>query len=483
MRDAVELNIIEKATGAAQQRRILAAPSGATDVAHDVSPDCTITGMHRAWPAFAVAVLIATVVASPAGAQVFFSAEPHAPVSIGPLFVAGTAARDAGPMTVNVTWNLVGPSGRRPTAQVLHLFWPAEIAAGTAPGDADAELLRYVDSRGFAPTISGRLLLRARDRSQLGLPTPADPVDVTASFVSFVRRGAPAQAGSGSLVRIPWTPELGNPHFVVTLALPLRGVVGPKPATWLEETFWGRRNVVTMSWGDVGSLPLYPLYFENRDRIVHLAREYSLLVVSFPDADHLRIEEIAPAAAVRRGSRVRTGTETVSIPINTADDATPQTLKVQFAYFSGWFAWRPVMISLGLLVLGNVTGLMILSGRVSHLVRSRLRFRRAGDTGGSTSILAPGALEDIRPGETTYDDVVRRLGPPDEQGLRLGDGDRRTLIYRATRRVPEPGFAVGRLTTIRHWDVERHEVEIAVDGGRARDVLVRVRRSRTPSPE
>src|SRR5581483_2915090 len=176
VRDAVELNIIEKATGAAQQRRILAAPSGATDVAHDVSPDCTITGMHRAWPAFAVAVLIATVVASPAGAQVFFSAEPHAPVSIGPLFVAGTAARDAGPMTVNVTWNLVGPSGRRPTAQVLHLFWPAEIAAGTAPGDADAELLRYVDSRGFAPTISGRLLLRARDRSQLGLPTPADPV-------------------------------------------------------------------------------------------------------------------------------------------------------------------------------------------------------------------------------------------------------------------------------------------------------------------
>lgn len=438
--------------------------------------------MRSAWAPLTVTVLVLLWAVGAADAQVFFSAEPRAPLTIGPLFVVGTASPDIGAMTVTVAWNVV-PASRRPVAQDLHLFWPAEVASATAGGDADPELVRYVEARGFATTGSGRLVLRSRNRSQLGLPGPSEPVAVTASYVSFVRKGAPTQAGAGSLVRIPWTAELGDPRFVLNLALPLRGIVGPKPATWLEEIFWGRRNVVTLSWGDVGSLALYPLYFENRDRILHLAREYSMMLVNFPDADHLRIEEIAPAGAVRRGSRARAGTETVAIALNTADDATPQALKVQFAYFSGWFAWRPVMILLGLLVLGNVTGLILLSGRLSQLVRARLRFRGPADRGGEGPILAPGTLDSIRPGQTTYDDVVHRLGPPDEHRRRVGDGDRSTLVYRATRRVAEPGFAVGRLTTVRHWDIERHEVEIDVEGGWARDLRVRVRRSRAGSPE
>jgi hypothetical protein len=440
--------------------------------------------MRRAWFLLAVAVLLLVGAAPDARAQVFFGAEPRPRLAIGPLFVAGTAPVDASPITVNVTWNVVPTSGGRPEPQELHLFWPAEIANATASGEPDPKLVDYVQTRGFAPTASGRLLLRSRDRSQLGLPMPPEQLTATASYVSFVRRGAPLQAGAGSLVRIPWTPQLGDPRYVLTLGLPLRGVVAPKPATWFEEMFWGRRNVVALSWGDVGSLALYPLYLEHREHILHLAREYSLLVVTFPDADHLRIEEIAPTGAVRRGSRVRTGSETVSVALNTVDDATPQALKVQFAYFSGWFAWRPVMISIGLLVLGNLTGLMILSGRLSQLVRSRLRFGGAGEAeGGNGAILAPGVLESIRPGETSYEDVVRRLGPPDEHRLRLGDGNQRTLVYRATRHVPKPGFTVGRLTTVRHWDIERHEVEIDLDGGCARDVKVQVRRSRAPSPE
>ena len=40
-------------------------------------------------------------------------------------------------------------------------------------------------------TGSGRLALRTRSQSQLGLPTSADDLPVTASYVSFVRRDAP----------------------------------------------------------------------------------------------------------------------------------------------------------------------------------------------------------------------------------------------------------------------------------------------------
>src|SRR5205814_7413216 len=113
-----------------------------------------------------------------------------------------------------------------------------------------------------------------------------------------------------------------------------------------------------------GSIAFYPLYHEHRDRIVPLAREYSRLLVSFPDADHLRIEGIEPVAALRRGSRLRAGSEPVSLPLNTVD-AARQSLKVQYAYYRGLFAWRPVLISLGVLVLGNLTGLLMVSGRLS----------------------------------------------------------------------------------------------------------------------
>jgi hypothetical protein len=422
------------------------------------------------------------VAASDVAAQVFVATAPRPDFTIGPLFVVATAPADlAAPVSVSITWNLVLRDGSRPHDQPLALLWPGDIAAATAAGAVEPALVNYVESRGFSSTTSGRLALRARNQSQLGLPTPAEDLPVTASYVSFVRRDAPPTAGSGALIWIPPTPHLGDPRWVLNLTFPARGMIAPKPATWLEDVFWGRRNALALSWGDVGSIAFYPLYHEHRDRIVHLAREYSRLLVSFPDADHLRIEGVEPASAVRRGSRLRAGSETVSLPLNTVDPA-PQTLKVQYAYYRGVFAWRPVLISIGLLVLGNLTGLLMVSGRLSALVRARLRVAR-GATAPDAAPLAPERLAEIRPGESTYDDVVRICGLPDEQHQRLTDGGRRTLVYRSTRRHPERGVRVGWLTTVRHWDIERYEVDIEMDGARVQDVLIRVRRLRASSPD
>jgi len=438
--------------------------------------------MPRAWGGLALA---AALLAAPAdaAAQVFIAASSRPDFTIGPLFVGATAAADvAAAVTVTVTWNL-GPvrSEQRPPPQRLALMWPAEIAAATAQGLADPALVNYVESRGFTSTGSGRLTLRARSQSQLGLLTPADELPVSASYVSFVRRDAPPQAGTGSLVWIPPTPQMGDPRWVLNLAFPLRGLITPKPATWLEDVFWGRRNVLAVSWGDVGSIAFYPLYHEHRESIVHLAREYSRVLVSFPDADHLRIEQIEPAAATRRGSRLRAGVETVTLPLNTTDSA-PQVLKVNYAYYRGVFAWRPVLISIGLLILGNLTGLMMASGRVAALVRARLRVGR-GKAVGEPNRITPERLAEIRPGETTYEELVRLCGPPDEQHQRVAAGARRTLVYRATQRRPERGLSVGWLTTVRHWDIERYEAEIELDGDRVRDVVIHVRRSRASSPD
>jgi hypothetical protein len=438
--------------------------------------------MRRAWGGLAIAAALLAAAPDDVAGQVFVATSPRPDVAIGPLFVGAIAPSDlAAPVNLTVTWNLVQPRGARPYAQTLALLWPAEIAAATAPGGADPALVNYVESRGFTSTGSGRLALRARNQSQLGLPTPADDLPASASYVSFVRRDAPPQAGTGSLIWIPPTPQLGDQRWVLSLTFPVRGMIAPKPATWLEDVFWGRRNALALSWGDVGSIAFYPLYHEHRERIVHLAREYSRLLVSFPDADHLRIEGIEPAAAVRRGSRLRAGTETVSLPLNTVD-AAPQTLKVQYAYYRGVFAWRPVLISLGLLILGNLTGLLMVSGRLSTLVRARLRVARRAPAREPTT-LTPERLAEIRPGESTYDDVVRLVGLPDEQHHRVAAGARRTLVYRATRRRPERGLRVGWLTTVRHWDIERYEVEIELDGERVCDVVIRVRRLRASSPD
>jgi hypothetical protein len=142
--------------------------------------------MRFAWVRVSVSVLVLLSAVDAAEAQVFFGGEPRASLTIGPLFVVGTASPDIGAMTVTVAWNVVPASGRA-VAQDLYLFWPAEVVSATAVGDADPEVVRYVEARGFAPTGSGRLVVRSRNRSQIGLPGPADPVGVTASYVSFVR--------------------------------------------------------------------------------------------------------------------------------------------------------------------------------------------------------------------------------------------------------------------------------------------------------
>src|SRR5262249_24233389 len=204
-----------------------------------------------------------------------------------------------------------------------------------------------------------------------------EPLADAASFVPFARKG-PVQAGPGTYIKVPWNPKLADPLAVMSLSMSFRNLIGPKPATWWEELFWGRRYVLAAGFGDVGSLalPLFLLYFEHRDRLVHLAREFSLVIVAFADSDHLRIEEVAPASATRRLSRVRAGAEVVTMPLVAAEGITPQLLKVQFSYFSGRIAWRPILVSLVLLMLGNLAGFILLSKAATRFARTRLHLRR-----------------------------------------------------------------------------------------------------------
>ena len=391
--------------------------------------------MIKPWVALAV-VLCAAAPAVSEG-QVFLASEPNPDFMIGPLFVAANVSPGLGPVTVNLSWSLTTKSGRRAldVGQDLYLLWPGEIAQDTAPGPADPAVVREIERRGFAVAGSGRLMLRTRDRMQVGTAALGEPIDVAASYVSFARAGS--QSGAVTYIKIPWTPRLADPLSLVALALPLRGLVVPKVGTWLDELFWGRRYVLTTGFGDLGppALGLFALYYERRDRVVHLAREYSLVIANFGDSDHLKIEEISPATAVRRQSRVRAGGEVVALTLLPSEDITAQSLRVQFQYFGGRINWRPVIVSAIVILVTNFAGVLILSKDVSRRIRRRIRARRrfavspASRNGTAPSRETVGALI---PAGSSYDDVVARLGRPDAEHERVTPPGRRTMIYRGT---------------------------------------------------
>jgi len=443
--------------------------------------------VHRArrlWLAFSFALVIG--VPAPAVAQVFLASKPQPNFSIGPLFVVVNVRPELSPLTVTLSWSLTPMAGLRATdlqPQDLYLLWPSEVVEATAPGPADPALTRELEQRGFTVVAHGRLALASRDRMEIGTATPLTPLPQVASFVTFVRRGGPAQVGPSTFVEIPWTPKMADPLAVTVLSMGARGLVTPKPATWFEEAFWGRRWVLNAGFGDIGSPvnPVFPLYFEHRERVVRLGREFAVVVANFSDADHLRIEEIGPASATRRPSRLRAGAEIVTMPLAPSEGVMPQFLKVQFSYFSGAIAWRPIVVSIVLLALSNVAGFILLSRDVSAFFRARLHVRGRDEpeflrvTGGT---LPPSLAERIVPGSTNEAEVRALCGVPDEEGHRRGSGLRRTLIYRGARRLARPRMALGRLTRVDHWEEEQHELEVELDADRVSAVQSRVRRAK-----
>jgi hypothetical protein len=397
---------------------------------------------------------------SESSAQIFLASKPHPDFSVGPLFVIANVSPDLS-VTVNISFSLTLRPGAVHAAmeQDLFLLWPAEVAESTVAGPADPALARDLHDT-LVVLSSGRLTLRSRDRTLVGTGQLGEALPEVASYVTVTRRGPLAsQVGPVSYIKIPWTPKLTDPLTVTTLVMPLRGLVMPKPASWVAQTFWGRRWILTVGFGDLGPpvMPLYSIYFDHRDRVVRLAREFSQVMATFADSDHLLIDEVEPAAATRRPSRVRAGSEVVALVLNPVDGIAPQNMKVQFSYFSGRIAWRPIVVSIALLLLTNIGGALMFGREMFGVARARRRARAAagrmraewltGDAQAATLV-----------GRATYEDIVARWGPPDEDRERLSIPGRRTLVYRARN------------------NGQTHEVEIEITNGRVTEIERRVHR-------
>ena len=418
-------------------------------------------------------------------AQAFIASRAHPEFGIGPLFVSVTVGKDAvrpahRPVTVTVTWNLVLPEHRaaKDMAQDLYLLWPGEVPGAGGDERADPRLLAQVDALGFRSKESGRLRLSGGQRSDLGTGAEFRPLG-QAPFVTFADGGAVRGSTGATVIRVPWVSELGSPDWLVRLQIPVRDVIVPRPVTWIENLFWGRWYVVTLAFGDLDSLALYPFYFGVRDRVVPVAGDFSMLLIDFADARRLRVDDTVPASALRRQGERGDDRATISNALAPSRGLLSQLLKVDFTYAPQRLPARPLLVSAALVVLGGIlrwlfTPAMAVIGRT---LRARILLGRtaAGRYHGTTP--SAQALAQIRPGETTYEDVRRLFGPGAEERVSLPGRQPLAVVYRERRVIPRRGWSLGWVATVRSWDLEDHEVEISFERDRVRDVQARVRRS------
>jgi hypothetical protein len=436
-------------------------------------------------------VLAALVVASvPAGAhaQLFLGSRPEPSLTVGPLFVKATVTPALDVVTIDVLWTLNVPSDRSAAdlEQTIYLLWPGEIAPDPSAGKADPTLNRYLEARGFTVIEDGRVSLVSRSAYQMESDAPPEKI-AGVPFASFVRQGgALGLTAPGSYIQVPWHPKMVNRAWLMNLQFHARGFLKAKPATWVESTFWGNRHRVELGFNDVRSRALFPLYFEQRDRVLRLAEDPSQLVVNFAEADRLKIDDIAPAIATRRRHESLERTEVVSRFLDASEAIVPQTLAVQFGYFSGLQSWAPILIPVLFFVLGNAMRPLIetLSRKLGHFYVTRIRFWSPtsppqDDTG---VVLSREQVARIVPGQTTRDEVLAIAGGAPEEFEQLDAPDRRTLIFRGEHAVPRRSRRFGWVTAVDAWIVELHEVEVELERDVVRDVRARVRRTQLPTP-
>jgi hypothetical protein len=122
------------------------------------------------------------------------------------------------------------------------------------------------------------------------------------------------------------------------------------------------------------------------------------------------------------------------------------------------------------------------SREFSGVLRRKLHVgsARAGKSTRHTGVvISPDVLAAIRPGESTYADVVRLCGRPEEETEEQGASPRRSLVYRGRRTMPDRRLNLGWVATVNGWNAEEHEVVVTLDGDRVSDVRSLVKRTRT----
>ncbi len=435
-------------------------------------------------------VLLAALVLAPAHAQaqIFLASRPDPPFAIGPLTIRATVTPSLAPVELEVRWALDIPPGKSRIGieQDVFLLWPGEVTSPLGGAAGDKALAQYVEKRGFAVIGDGRLPLYAQNIYAEGVEARPKPVG-EAAYVTFVQDShALGLSPAATWIRLPWTPQMANVTYMMSLPMRVGGVIKPRQLHWYESVFTGERHQFALSFNEVRDRPIFPMYAEHRDRAIHLAEAPAELVVHFTNADHLRIEQVYPPTSIRRLSETLESTEVVSLFMGSAEGIVPQHMTVQFGYFSRLQGLMIVLIPLLLLAAGPALGPAIARAMPGLLARVRARLH-VGASGARPRargvVLGPETLDRIVPGKTSREDILRLCGTEVEEEEQLDRPDRRVLVYRGWRAAPETRRRMKWVATVEAWEIFAQEVRIEMERDVVKNVQVRIRRSRGPNPE
>jgi hypothetical protein len=445
--------------------------------------------MMRSLPrvlATGAAVVALVLLAAPASAQLFFSTQPNSGFHIGPLIVRANVNPGDPTAHVNVLWSVVPPSTRTAGAQPqdFYFLWSGEVIGDAALGKPDAELAKMVTALGFEVTGEGRLPLYEQSLTDPDAASKAELVRGGVPYVTFVQYGgALGLSPPATWIRIPWSPRLPDPRWLMDLRFHSPSLIKPKKGSWVEAAVLGEKYIVSMSFNEVRDRPMFQMYFAHRDRAVRLADAPAELAVNFSHSDELKIDEVFPRNTIRRISETLESTEVVSLFLDTSEGISPQQVTVQYGYFSKLQAAALVALPAIFLALGYAVGPAL--ARVGGFVGGRLvanvrlgRWNRVPPGREMGTIVPPEAVAQIIPGKTTLAEVLALCGPDPEERDRFAPERRRTLVYRGKRTQPAAGRVFGWFFTVRHVEVEEHVVTIELDGDRVRNVQADVSRSR-----
>jgi len=434
--------------------------------------------------------LVALVAPATAHAQVFIASVADPAFAIGPLVIRAAVTPALTPVDLEIRWGLdVDPGkSRAGLEQDIFLLWPGEVTSPLGPAPGDKALEKYVEARGFSVIGGGKLPLYAQNIYAEGVEAAPKPLGQV-PYVTFVQDShALGLSPPGTWIRIPWTRQMADVTFMMSLRMRVSGVIRPRQAHFFETLFTGERHQFSLSFNEVRDRPLFPMYAEHRDRVIRLADAPAELVVHFTNSEHLRIEQVYPPTSMRRLSETMESTEVVSLFMGAGEGVVPQHLAVQFGYFSRLQGAMIVIIPLLLLAAGPALGPLV--GRSFAALVTRVRTRlHLGVPGGKVLprergvILGPDMLERIVPGRTTREEVLQLCGTEVEEEERRGEPDRSALVYRGWRAVPETRQRMRWVATVEAWAMWAQEARIEIERGVVKDVQVRVRRSRGPSPE
>lgn len=439
----------------------------------------------RSAPFLLLAVLVLSS-PTPAVAQVFFSATPSPDLRIGPLMVRATVAPEPGPVRVRVQFSVMTSRGGRPASVPdLFLLWPDEVQGDPKLGAKDAALSRSVEALGFDVIGEGRVALNVRRLHVPPGPTARQALPGGAAYVTFVQTGNTfGLSPPATWIRIPASRTLSDPDVMMEVELQSPLLAKRKLASWAERWLLGERWLLVLSFNEARGRPLFRMYLDHRDRALRLGDAPAEITVNFPSADRLKIDSVYPPTANRALSETLERTEVVSMYLDPTE-GTPQRLSVQYGYFSRTQATAVLVVPLLILALGYAIGPLI--GRLALALADRFvgrvhwaRWNGAPRKRQSGVMLSHDVLARIRPGQTTYEDVLRLCGPDAEVTEKFPASGRRTLVYRGRLERPQTRRLIGWLTTVHHVEVERHEVVIEFEDDVVRDIQADIRRSRMP---